>query len=228
MNQAASESKGKSAVVLTAGSSFGMAAARHLAKHDFSVTLLFPDDEQPASDRFSANNFRRQAIKILDGGAVQKEIERVVQQQGPLRLLVNCAARYAEAPSFGQESSVDMTAARSVIDMNITGTFNVIRLAATQMAAQSPDPDGERGLIITVSAKDTPERQPLSVAYAASQAALSGTVLSMAWELGPAAVRVCGIEMNRSTMDTQHANFGALLQYLIRTRWINGAVVPLG
>ncbi|HJS08656.1 MAG TPA: SDR family NAD(P)-dependent oxidoreductase, partial [Pirellulales bacterium] len=144
----------------------------------------------------------------------------------------------------------DLDAFRRVIEINLIGTFNVVRLAAAAMQATSPNADGERGVIVATASVAAFEGQIGQAAYAASKAGVAGMMLPLARELGRFGIRVVGIApgvfdtamMGALTPEQQQAlaaqppfpprlgkpdEFARLAQHIVENPMLNGCVVRL-
>ncbi len=112
----------------------------------------------------------------------------------PLRSLVVCAGYGDHQRTIGRdgryESAYDLDRFRAVVETNLVGAFNCVRLAATVMSRNLADADGQRGAIVLTSSVSAYDGQIGQAAYAASKAALHGLVLPVARDLAPAGIRV--------------------------------------
>lgn len=109
---------------------------------------------------------------------------------GGVNAAVSCAGIAIAAKTVGRDGAHALEAYRKVVDINLTGTFNVARLAAERMQSNTPNPDGERGVIVntaSVAAFDGQKGQP---AYASSKAGVVGLTLPMARDLAGQGIRV--------------------------------------
>ena len=116
--------------------------------------------------------------------------QRAAEEHGRARVVVNCAGVCHSARLLGREGVHSLDLFRKVIDVNLIGTFNVLRLAAQQLAQLSPDEGGQRGVFINVASIAAFDGQIGQVAYAASKAAVAGMTLPLARELGKHGIRV--------------------------------------
>jgi len=124
---------------------------------------------------------------ITDPAAVAQAVQAAART-GPLRVLVNCAGIGRGARTVGRQGPHDLDLFRQVVDVNLVGTFNVIRLAAATMQLSEPV-DGERGVIVNTSSVAAFEGQIGQVAYAASKAAIVGMTLPIARDLSKLLIR---------------------------------------
>jgi NAD(P)-dependent dehydrogenase (short-subunit alcohol dehydrogenase family) len=123
---------------------------------------------------------------------VRAAIQRA-RDLGGLHIAVNCAGILIGEKVLGRDGPHRMDRFRKVIEVNLVGTFNVIRLAAELMRDGEPNEDGERGVIITTASVAAVEGQVGQCAYSASKAGINGLVLPAARELAAYGIRVCAI-----------------------------------
>jgi NAD(P)-dependent dehydrogenase (short-subunit alcohol dehydrogenase family) len=129
-------------------------------------------------------------------------IDRAVEL-APLRVAVSCAGVGFAARTLNREGVPhDLQLFKTVIEVNLVGTFNVIRLAAAAMAKNDPDPEtGERGVVINTASVAAFEGQIGQIAYAASKSGVAGMTLPAARDLAPAGIRV--VTIAPGVFDTQ-------------------------
>jgi NAD(P)-dependent dehydrogenase (short-subunit alcohol dehydrogenase family) len=111
---------------------------------------------------------------------------------GPLRMVVNCAGVGTAGRILSKNGPHDLALFRSIIDINLVGTFNVLRLASARMSAQEPV-DGERGVCVLTASVAAWEGQIGQIPYASAKAGVVGMTLVAARDLSRALVRVCSI-----------------------------------
>ncbi len=112
---------------------------------------------------------------------------------GPARLLVNCAGIGSAGRIVGRDGPMALSAFEQVVRVNLIGTFNLLRLAAAEMAALAPLEDDERGVIVNTASIAAYEGQVGQAAYAASKAGVIGLTLPAARELARSGIRVMTI-----------------------------------
>ena len=195
MQNARMELEGKSAVVTGGAGGLGAATVRRLIDVGMSVVVF--DRAQESADVL-AKELGPRAVAVggdvTDDGDVGAAVS-AAQELGPLSLVVNVAGGGVHAgrtvDSSGQPHPKD--AFVTTMDMNALGTFNVTRLACAVMAANSPNADGERGVVVNTASVAGYEGQTGQVAYGAAKAAILGMTLPMARDLAPLGIRVCAI-----------------------------------
>ncbi len=130
---------------------------------------------------------------VTSESSVEAAVTRAVEAFGGIQVAVNCAGILKGERILGKNSIHRLDVFRQVIEVNLVGTFNVLRLAASTMSQNSPSDDGERGVIVATSSIASVEGQVGQAAYAASKAGVSGLVLPAARELSRFGIRVCAI-----------------------------------
>jgi len=130
---------------------------------------------------------------ILDFTGVEAVVQEAVDALGGLDAAAITAGGGIAARTLSKDGPHDLDAFRSVIDLNLIGTFNLNRLQAWHMSKNEPNDDGERGCIINTASIAAFEGQIGQVAYTASKAAIAGMALVMARDLGGVGIRVNAI-----------------------------------
>jgi NAD(P)-dependent dehydrogenase (short-subunit alcohol dehydrogenase family) len=129
---------------------------------------------------------------VTDEGDVQRAVERAVGD-GPLRVCVTCAGIADAERIVGSRGVHALATFRRAVEVNLVGTFNVLRLAAAAMAANEPDAEGQRGVIVLTSSIAAFDGQVGQAAYAASKGGIASLVLPAARDLARVGVRVVAI-----------------------------------
>jgi NAD(P)-dependent dehydrogenase (short-subunit alcohol dehydrogenase family) len=132
-------------------------------------------------------------VDVTSGPGLAGAIAEVVRRYGRLDVVVHCAGIGHAGRMLGKEGPMALETFEKVIRVNLTGTFNVCRLAAEAMARNEPGEDGERGVIVNTSSVAAFDGQIGQVPYAASKAAVAGMTLPMARELARLGIRVVAI-----------------------------------
>ncbi|WP_431283259.1 SDR family NAD(P)-dependent oxidoreductase [Humitalea sp. 24SJ18S-53] len=172
---------GTSALVTGGASGLGLATAEALAAAGARVVVL---DLKPGGVGVSVTG------DVADGPAMEAAIAAATAL-GPLRVAVACAGIAPAARLVGRNGAHDLALFEKVIRVNLTGTFNLLRLAAAAMAGNAPlGADGERGAIVLTSSIAGTEGQSGQTAYAASKAGVQGLTLPAARDLARSGVRV--------------------------------------
>lgn len=187
--------EGLSALVTGGGSGLGEATAREIAKRGGRVTLLDLGRSRGAEvAREIGSHAQFVEADVTDAEAVDAAVERAIEAFGPLRALVNCAGIGSAARTVARDGTpFDLDAFRLVVEVNLVGTFNCIRLAASKMIANEPDSEGERGAVVNTASVAAFEGQIGQAAYSASKGGVVGMTLPIARDLSRHGVRVCTI-----------------------------------
>ena len=179
------EINGTSAIVTGGASGIGEASARLLAAKGAKVVIADLNDEKGNALATELGG----AFCHVDVTSVDEVIAAVetAKEMGPLRAVVNSAGIGAASRTIGKDGSYDsafnLDYWRKVIDINLTGTFNVIRLAATAMSQTEPLADGERGAIVNMASVAAFDGQIGQAAYSASKGGVVGMTLPIARDL---------------------------------------------
>jgi NAD(P)-dependent dehydrogenase (short-subunit alcohol dehydrogenase family) len=142
--------------------------------------------ELGAAARFVATN-------VADEASVQACVAQALEVFGALHGLVNCAGIVIGEKTLGKEGPHALASFKRVIDINLVGAFNMIRLAVEAMNRNTPTADGERGVIINTASVAAFDGQIGQVAYAASKGGIVAMTLPMARDLSRNGIRVMAI-----------------------------------
>ncbi|MER8479286.1 SDR family NAD(P)-dependent oxidoreductase [Mesorhizobium sp. M1163] len=131
---------------------------------------------------------------ICDHEQIEAAVHLAGERFGPVYAAINCAGIASSAKTVSNGKAHDLELWRRVVEVNLTGTFNVVRLLASRMIDNPPDPEtGERGVIVNTASIAAFDGQRGQVAYAASKAGVVGLSLSVARDLGEHAIRCVAI-----------------------------------
>ncbi len=133
------------------------------------------------------------ATDVTSESSAQAAVDAAVRVFGGLHGLINCAGMLGAARIVGREGPHDLALFQKVIQVNLIGTFNMLRLAAASMAKNEPMGDGERGIIINTASVAAFEGQIGQAAYAASKGGVASLTLPAARELARFGIRVVTI-----------------------------------
>lgn len=182
-------------MLITGGASgLGAASARRFAAAGARVVLA--DLDQAAVEsvaREIGSNARSVAANVTDEAGVQRAVDLALAEFGALHVLINCAGIAPPALVLGKNGPHALDLFKRVIDVNLTGTFNAIRLAAQAMQRNTPNAEGERGVIINTASIAAFDGQIGQAAYSASKAGIIGITLPIARELARNGIRVMTI-----------------------------------
>lgn len=180
-----------SALVTGGASGLGGATARALAGQGARVFAL---DLPSAVEKAEAvDGITYVAADVTDPDQVQAAVDAAAGSGVPLRTAVNCAGVGWAGRIVGKQGPHDLELFRKVVEVNLIGTFNVIRLAAAAIAQTDPDDSGQRGVVINTASIAAFDGQIGQVAYAASKGGVVGLTLSAARDLASFGIRVVTI-----------------------------------
>lgn len=238
--------------VITGGASgLGAATAEHLVAQGAAVVLL--DINQTAVEA-QAQRLGRNALglacDICDAEQVQQALATALKQFGALHGLINCAGIVGAQRILGRQGPHDLDDFARVLNINVIGSFNMLRLAAQVLASNEPNTQGERGVIINTASIAAYDGQLGQAAYAASKGAIVSLTLPAARELAALGIRVMTIApgifetpmMAGMTEDVRASlsaavpfparlgkpeEYAALAQHIIENSMLNGEVIRL-
>lgn len=178
------------AVISGAASGLGRAAAEHIVKKGGKVAILDIDEERGAETaRQLGKNSRFFRTDVTDENSVKTALNHALFDFGTLRAVVNCAGIGAAQKTVHRGEPHDFSLFRKVIDVNLNGTFNVIRLAASLMMNNEPTSGGERGVIVNTASVAAFDGQIGQAAYSASKGGIVGMTLPIARDLAKYGIR---------------------------------------
>ena len=183
---------GTGAVVTGGASGIGRAVAQAIAAAGGRVAIF---DLNEAAGRAIASELGGGAIfesvNVADENSVAAALAKTMASFGAIHVCVNCAGIGSAHKTFGKDGPFPLAAWNKTIAVNLTGTFNVARLCAEQMAKNQPlDLNGGRGVIINIASVAAFDGQIGQAAYSASKAGIVGMTLPMARDLSSIGVRV--------------------------------------
>ena len=185
--------QGKVAVVTGAASGLGDATARTLAAAGAKVAVFDLNKEggEKVAGDIGGAFFE---VDVTSEDSVSTALDGVEDKLGTPRILVNCAGIAPAQKTVGKENAPhDFDLYKKVLEVNLFGTFNTVRLAAARMAAQEPLEGLERGVIVNTASVAAFDGQIGQVAYASSKAAIAGMTLPIARDLSKLGIRICTI-----------------------------------
>lgn len=181
--------------IVTGGASgLGAGTARMLAAAGANVVIADVDTERgSALARELGAGTRWVRTDVTDEASAAAAVATALDAFGGLQGLVNCAGIVHGEKVVGKEGPHSLAGFRRAIEINLIGTFNVLRLAADAMAKGTPNADGERGVIVNTASVAAFDGQIGQAAYGASKAAVAGMTLPIARELARSGIRVMTI-----------------------------------
>jgi NAD(P)-dependent dehydrogenase (short-subunit alcohol dehydrogenase family) len=241
--------KGHAAVVTGGASGLGAATAQELARAGAKVACL---DINLDGARAVADKIGGIAVHCDVTSAEQAEaaLAQARERHGVARILMNCAGVAPARRIVGRDGPMPLAEFERAIQINLVGTFNMMRLVAADMQSLSPLADGERGVIISTASVAAFEGQIGQAAYAASKGGVAALILPAAREFAQFGIRANGIapgifhtpmllglpeEAQRSLAAAvpfpkllgRPEQFAALVRHIIENAYINGEVIRL-
>jgi NAD(P)-dependent dehydrogenase (short-subunit alcohol dehydrogenase family) len=180
---------GTAAVVTGAASGLGAATARALAGRGVTVFGL---DLASSIEKVTTptEGVALAAADVTSEDEVAAALDAVRSAAEPLRVVVNCAGIAPSRRILGRDGVHDLELFRTVVTVNLIGTFNVLRLAAQLMSTQEPDETGQRGVVVNTASVAAFEGQVGQIAYSASKGGVHAMTITAARDLASSGIRV--------------------------------------
>ena len=181
------------ALVTGGGSGLGAETARELARQGAKVAVL---DINEAAAKAVAAEIGGLALRcdITDTASVNAALDAASEAHGPARMLMNVAGIGGARRLVGKDGTpMPIEDFQRIVNVNLVGTFNVIRLTAARMLKLDPLDDGERGVIVNTASVAAYDGQVGQEAYAASKGGIVSLTLPLARDLAQFGVRVCTV-----------------------------------
>lgn len=238
-------------LVSGAASGLGAATAEMLVAAGARVMLVDLNADAVAAQAERLGPQARSVVaNIVDEQAAQAAVQAAVKAWGSLHGLVNCAGVVRGEKILGKQGPHGLDSFSQVINVNLLGSFNLLRLAAAAMAETAPNADGERGVIINTASAAAFDGQIGQAAYAASKGAIVSLTLPAARELARFGIRVMTIAPGifetpmiagmsdevRASLAAgvpfpprlgKPAEYAALVRHIIENSMLNGEVIRL-
>ena len=191
--------KGSVALVTGGASGLGEATARRFTEGGGRVAIL--DRPQSEGERVAQElgGFFC-AADVTSGEQVEEAVRKTVEKLGAVHVVVNCAGVGTAARTITKQGPMPLELFRKTVEINLIGSFNVIRVAAAQMSQQAPDSEGERGVIINTASAAAFDGQIGQAAYSASKGGVVGMTLPIARDLSSLGIRC--VTIAPGTFDT--------------------------
>lgn len=240
----------QTAAIITGGASgLGEATARRFRNAGAQVTIFDLDDVRgPEVANEIGAGFAK--VNVTDPDSVSAGISAAVDEMGLINACVNCAGIASGEKTVGRDGPHALDSFQRTIDINLIGTFNVLRLAAAQMSGNAPNEDDERGVIINTASIAAFDGQMGQVSYAASKAGIAGMSLPVARDLARNGIRIMAIApgifltpmlegLGQEIIDGlavdvtfpkrlgKPAEFASLVQFIVENGYLNGEVIRI-
>ena len=181
----------KVALITGGASGLGLATAELLIKSGAKVMVLDLNEENAKAASESLGENASYAIaNVTEEESVTSAIQETVNKFGGLHIAVNCAGIGSASKTVGKNGPHPLDYFKTVVDINLNGTFNVLRLAAVEMGNNEPNSDGECGVIINTASVAAFDGQVGQAAYSASKGGVVGMTLPIARDLARMGIRI--------------------------------------
>lgn len=180
-------------LITGAGSGLGAATARRLARTGCGVVIADLPSSRGAEVATELGERARFVPTDVRSAEEMAAAVRTAGELGALRAAVACAGVVNPGRILGRKGVLDLDAYRLVIEVNLVGTFNLLRLAAEAMAGHEPTPAGDRGVVVMTASVAAYEGQIGQAAYASSKGGVVGLTLPAARDLADRGIRVMTI-----------------------------------
>lgn len=185
------EISNKVALITGGASGLGLATAETLLDAGAKIMLLdLNEDNAKSAVEKLGSNASYVIANVTDESSVQSAVDMTVEVFGGLHVVVNCAGIGSASKTVGKNGAHPLDYFKTVVDINLNGTFNVLRLAAVAMADNEPNEDGECGVIINTASVAAFDGQIGQAAYSASKGGVVGMTLPIARDLARMGIRI--------------------------------------
>ncbi|MDC0759544.1 3-hydroxyacyl-CoA dehydrogenase [Brevibacillus sp. AG] len=241
-----------SVVAVTGGASgLGEATVKNIVAHGGNALMMDVNDEKGTQ---LAEALGDQVLyvntNVVEEADVRSALDQAVEKFGKITAAVNCAGIGGSQKTYGKNGPFDLALFTKIIQVNLIGTFNVIRLAAAKISENEPNEQVERGVIVNTASAAAFEGQMGQAAYSASKGGVVGMTLPIARDLSSLGIRVVTIApglfetpmLGRAPEHVKQAlsamvpfpqrlgqpnEFAHLVQSIIENPMLNGEVIRL-
>lgn len=186
----------KNATAIITGGASGLGEATAVRLHSGGANVVLADFNEEKGKALAEKLGGRAAFAFMDvtnTSQVQAAVDLAVSKFGRVDIVVNCAGTGIPVRTLSKSGPHNIDLFKKVIDINLIGTFDMIRLAAEKMAKNDPNELGERGVIVNTASVAAFDGQIGQAAYSASKAGVVGMTLTIARDLSSLGIRVCTI-----------------------------------
>jgi NAD(P)-dependent dehydrogenase (short-subunit alcohol dehydrogenase family) len=242
--------EGSGALVSGGASGLGEATVRRLHEAGAKVVIadVNPEKGEPLAEELGATFVQ---CDVREEDQVQAAVDKAAEADGGLRIAVSCAGTGIPVKVASSKGPHPLDAFKVIIDINLIGTFNVMRLSAFRMlSGNEPDGEGERGVLINTASVAAFEGQVGQIAYSASKGAVVGMTIPAARDLADKGIRVNTIapglfdtpllgalpQEQRDALGAQvpfpsrlgrPAEYGQLVESIVENPMLNGETIRL-
>lgn len=241
---------GKTFLVTGGASGLGAAVVREFTSAGANAVVLDLNEPRELPPSGIASRVRFAKTNVSDGAQVQAAVDFAVKEFGGVHGAVNCAGIATAERVIGRDGPQPLDHFAKVVAVNLTGTFNVIRLAAAQMLKQDAAPGEDRGVILCTASVAAFDGQIGQAAYSASKGGIAGMTLPIAREFAQHQIRVMSIapgifdtpmlaglpEAARESLGKQvpfpsrlgnPGEYAQLARHIVENQMLNGEVIRL-
>src|SRR5580704_8688900 len=241
--------RGHAAIVTGGASGLGAATARMLAQAGAKVAILDVNAKAAAEVAIDVNGVAI-ACDVTNSAETEKAVAAAAADHGIARIVVSCAGVGPAKRIVGRDGPMPLAEFARVVEINLIGTFNVMRLTAAAMQNVEPLAEGERGIIICTASVASYEGQIGQAAYAASKGGVVALVMPAAREFAQFGIRVNAVAPGIFSTPMLHAlpeaaqqslaasvpfpkllgtppQYASLVRHMIENRYLNGEVIRL-
>jgi len=240
---------GQIAIITGGSSGLGEATARALAEKGARVAILDVAEQraQKVGEELGGVGFK---CDVSNEESAKAAIAQVAEKLGEPRILINCAGIAVAMKTVSKEGAHPLDVFRKVLEVNLLGTFNMIRLYALRAQELEPLEGGERGVIVNTASVAAYDGQIGQVAYSASKGGVVGMTLPIARDLARSGIRVCTIApgifktpmlagLPQDAQDSlgqqvpfpprlgEPAEYGALACHIVENQMLNGETIRI-
>ena len=181
----------KVALITGGASGLGLATAKLLIDSGAKVMLLdLNEDNAKAASESLGSDSSYTIANVAEEQSIVDAIAKTKEEFGSIHIVVNCAGIGSASKTVGKNGAHPLDYFKTVIDINLVGTFNVLRLAAEEMGNNEPEQDNECGVIINTASVAAFDGQVGQAAYSASKAGVAGMTLPIARDLARMGIRI--------------------------------------
>ena len=237
------------AIISGGASGLGEATARAFREAGAQV-IIFDRDRHRGETVATEIGAGYAEVDVTDEESVAAGIKLAIAHMGKINACINCAGIASGEKTVGRDGPHALDSFQRTIDINLIGTFNVLRLAAAEMAGNEPNEDGERGVIINTASIAAFDGQMGQVSYAASKAGIAGMSLPVSRDLARNGIRIMAIApgifltpmlegLGQEIIDGlavdvtfpkrlgKPSEFASLAKFIVENGYLNGEVIRI-
>jgi 3-hydroxyacyl-CoA dehydrogenase/3-hydroxy-2-methylbutyryl-CoA dehydrogenase len=229
------EIKGCTALITGGASGLGEASARQLAADGAKVVIMDLDEDRGsrlAGELGSSAIFCK--TNVADEASVKAAVDKAMEAFGGVHIALRCAGVIGPAKVISKKGAISIEHFNNVLQINLVGTLSVIKNAAEKMVANTPNADGEKGVVINTASVAAFEGQIGQAAYSSSKAGIVGMTLPIAREFADYGIRVSD-KVRESLVQMvpfpkrlgRPSEFASTVKHIIENPVLNGTTIRL-